>query len=54
MPNVFVPQKFFPQHITGFSSSSNKINIEEHLYIFFRAFITENDGDISKGPQQLL
>ena len=21
-----------PQHITGFSSSSNKINIEEHLY----------------------
>lgn len=32
MPNVFVPQKFFPQHITGFSSSSNKINIEEHLY----------------------
>ena len=32
MPNVFVPQKFFPQHKTGFSSSSNKINIEEHLY----------------------
>ena len=32
MPNVFVPQKFFPQHITGFSSSSNKINIEEHLF----------------------
>ena len=31
MPNVFVPQEFFPQHITGFSSSSNKIN-NEHLY----------------------
>ena len=23
MPNVFVPQKLFPQHITGFSSSCN-------------------------------
>ena len=32
MPNVFVPQKFFPQHITGFSSSSNKKNNEELLY----------------------
>jgi len=32
MPNVIVLQKLFSQYITGFSSSSNKINIEEHLY----------------------
>ena len=35
MPNVFISQKIFQQHIhvTWFKSSANKINMEE-IYIF--------------------
>ena len=33
MPDVFISQNIFQQHIAWFKSSANKINMEE-IYIF--------------------